>query len=341
MTEPTGRRVTLRDVADAAGVSVSTVSYVLNDRAGTRISDETRDRVKRAANDLGYEVNSLARAVRTGRSALIQLSLRMLEDPWSLGVIDAVRARALDQGLTTLVAPDDWYRTARRITPDVLFVDSPEVAELPQLRSLAAHGQRMVVLSEDDAIEPDGFDVVRSPAEPGAALVVDHLTRITSDIACLTSANQRRRHEQGQPSRIDAYAEAARDGRIDRSDIVEYESTDTDAFAAALSLLDRRVPRAVYCTTDFAGLMVMRAALARGIRVPDDLLVSGLGNAPAAATAAPPLTTAGPIDANERFAELTVGAAARPPSPTPHVLQWQLIARRSTLTGTESEGTDA
>ena len=66
-----GERATVRDVAAAAGVSQATVSYVLNDTPGQKIPDETRERVRQAASELGYVPHAAARALRAGNSNLV------------------------------------------------------------------------------------------------------------------------------------------------------------------------------------------------------------------------------------------------------------------------------
>ncbi len=78
------------------------------------VAEATAARVLAAAEELNYRPNSAARAIRTGRSGMVQLSLHMLSDPWSLAVADAVNAEANRHGLTTLILADgDWSRRAR------------------------------------------------------------------------------------------------------------------------------------------------------------------------------------------------------------------------------------
>src|SRR5690606_17070931 len=72
--EPSSGRVTMRDVARAAGVSVMTVSNVINGH-GSRAAEETRERVRRAIDDLGYRVNPAARSLRKGRSGTVCLAV--------------------------------------------------------------------------------------------------------------------------------------------------------------------------------------------------------------------------------------------------------------------------
>ncbi|MGH3704704.1 MAG: LacI family DNA-binding transcriptional regulator, partial [Agromyces sp.] len=89
-------RVTLRDVAAHARVSVATASYVLSGtvQEGARYSDETAERVRGAAAELHYLPNRMARSVRTGRTGVIQLVLHMLGDPWTLSIAESFTERA-------------------------------------------------------------------------------------------------------------------------------------------------------------------------------------------------------------------------------------------------------
>ena len=113
------RRPTLRMVAELAGVSTATVSYVFSGRhgaaSGAGVAPETARRVREAAEQLNYRPNRSARAMRTGRTDTVQLSLHMLSDPWSLAVADAVNTLANRQGLTTLILADgDWHTALDR-----------------------------------------------------------------------------------------------------------------------------------------------------------------------------------------------------------------------------------
>lgn len=325
------RRITMRDVAEAAGVSVATVSAAVNDRADQRIPDETRRRVRATARELGYHPNPQARAVRTGRSEVVLLSLHMLADPWSLAVAEAVDDEARAHGLSTLIAPTgDWAQLAERIAPDVVLVDSPSVDDIVRLERLAAGGTRVVAFTGEPGLRASGVDVIESDPSPGASLVVDHLADRTDDVTCLTSAAQLAAFEQGRGVRIAPYRAAVADGRIRASRIVAFGESETDAFESARELLAESPPRALYCTTDFAGLAAIRAAQSLGMRVPDDLLVAGLGATLASARSAPGLTTAGPDDAYARIARIVAHAATTPASPTPHTLEWHLVTRAST-----------
>jgi DNA-binding LacI/PurR family transcriptional regulator len=190
MRQPSaGDRPTLRMVAAEAGVSVATVSYVLSGRHRNHtIKDSTADRVREAATRLGYRRNDAARAIRTGKSDLVLLSLSVLADPWSQAVAETVSAAVSPLGKTALIVADgDWRTVLSNRTPDVIFIDSvsPAPEQIAELEAFAAQGVQIVAFSE--TLEPRGFDVIRSGAEPRCHLAVEHLLEHHDRVGALTS----------------------------------------------------------------------------------------------------------------------------------------------------------
>ncbi len=177
-------------VADLAGVSTATVSYVFSGRGGggSGVAEHTAARVHAAARELNYRPNRAARTIRTGRSDTVQLSLHMLSDPWSLAVAAAVNEEANRHGLTTLILADgDWYAALDRVESDVAYLDAAVDTDdgKRKLAALVERGQRLVVFSE--TLEPDGYDVIRSDAIPGCYLAMDHLLERHTAIGCLVA----------------------------------------------------------------------------------------------------------------------------------------------------------
>ncbi|QIK71633.1 LacI family transcriptional regulator [Propioniciclava coleopterorum] len=325
-------RSTLRSVAEAAGVSAATVSLVLRDKPHA-IPTSTVDRVRRAAAEQGYRPNRAAQAMRTGRTGLVLLSLRMMTDPWALAVADTIGEAAEGSGATALVqSRGDWFDTVLRLQPDVAYLDSPtpgaETAR--RLAELVARGQRLVVFS--DTLAADGFDVIRSDAAPGTALVLDAILPHTGDVAYLRPTVGGAVHPS-QAARHDAYAAAVTAGRVERDRTTDYDGSRTSAFGAALRLLSSPGrPAAILGNTDYAALAALQAAQYLGLRVPDDVMVAGLGNTAEAAQAAPALTTAGPEDFFARQAAIVLDAASRDAGTgTLHTFPWRLYPRRSTF----------
>ncbi|MFD4422377.1 LacI family DNA-binding transcriptional regulator [Agromyces sp. NPDC058484] len=339
------RRPTLRMVADAAGVSTATVSYVFSGRNGgdSGVAPDTERRVLDAAEQLNYRPNRAARTIRTGRSDTVQLSLHMLSDPWSLAVAGAVNAEAVRHGLTTLILADgDWYASLDRVESDVAYLDGAADTDegRRKLAALVERGQRLVVFSE--TLEPDGYDVIRSDAIPGCFLAMDHLLERHTAIGCLAAegavraADDAERAAEGAGrSRYTPYLERMRERGlpVDPAHTATYAGTQASAFAAAVALLSQHDrPTAIYATTDFAAIAAINAAHMLGLRVPHDVAVVGVGNTPDARLSTPTLTTVGPTDFYDRQAQIIVARALEPhtPEPTLHDFPWSLFPGGST-----------
>jgi len=331
------RRATLRAVADAAGVSTATASYVFSGRRGpgAGVSPGTAVRVREAAERLNYRPNSAARAIRTGRTDTVQLSLYVLSDPWALAVAESVNEEANRHGLTTLILADgDWHAALNRVESDVAYLDRVEddAQTRDKLQSLVNRGQRLVVFSE--TLAPDGFDVIRSDALPGCELAMDALLARHTVIGCLTarSAVEGSAHHR---TRYSVYRERLEAAGIAHDPGLEavYGGAQASAFNAAVELLSGPVrPTAIYATTDFAGIAAINAAHMLGLRVPHDVAVIGVGNTPDAHLVAPSLTTVGPTDFFRRQAEIIVGRAVQDPPEPPrvHEFRWSLFPGAST-----------
>ena len=335
---PARRRPTLRMVAELAGVSTATVSYVFSGRdggaSGAGVASETARRVRDAAEKLNYRPNRAAQAVRTGRSGMVQLSLHMLSDPWSLAVVEAVNEEANKHGLTTLILADgDWHAALDRVESDVAYLDDP--SSDGNLRDLVRRGQRLVVFSE--TLEPDGFDVIRSNPIPGCGMAMDHLLERRTAIGCL--AWEKSVELAGEKTtRYTAYLQrmAAAGLDVDPTWTSTFGEDQASAFEAAVRLLSRADrPDAIYATTDFAAIAAINAAHMLGLNVPHDVAVIGIGNTPAAQRSTPTLTTVGPTDFFARQAQIIVDRALGiddAPARV-HEFEWSLFPGASTALG--------
>ncbi|NUS00168.1 MAG: LacI family DNA-binding transcriptional regulator [Kribbellaceae bacterium] len=314
-------------VAKEAGVSVATVSYVLSGRHRSHtIKDSTADRVREAASRLGYRRNDAARAIRTGKSDLVLLSLSYLADPWSQAVAATVSTAVTPLGKTALIVADgDWRTVLSNRTPDVIFIDSVKPDAGAELAAFAAQGVQIVAFSE--TLEPAGFDVIRSGAEPRCHLAVEHLLEHHDRVGALTSRTT-------GFARFDAYVNTLRAAGkpIDNDDIEVFEQHPEGAYRAAMALLSKPDrPTALYCTTDFAAIAAVRAAHRLRIDVPRDLAIVGVGNTPEGETLDPSLSTVGPVGFNEALARIIVGRLTDREGAPGEVFDfpWQLIVRES------------
>ena len=343
-TPPAGsarpRRVTLRQVADLAGVSTATVSYVLSGRrGGSEVSPQTSERVRAAAARLEYVPNQAARAVRTGRSGVVLLSLTMLADPWSQSVIEAVVPVVRDAGQTALVLADsDWASALDRVQADVVFIDDVGPDQVERLRALARQ-LRLVVFSE--TLEPEGFDVIRSPDLPGCRIAMAHLLESHQRVGCLTAVAPDGRRSV----RYGVWEEAMREAGLPHDDsmVGEFSGSSASAYRAAIDLLsspDR--PTALYATTDFAAMAAIDAAQRLRLDVPGDIAVIGVGNARQTELVSPSLSSVGPQDLFRSLVALLMRRAEGDDGPGElHEFVWELFARESTIDSSEKEKADA
>ncbi|WP_227878661.1 LacI family DNA-binding transcriptional regulator [Arthrobacter dokdonensis] len=327
------QRATIRTVAQAAGVSTATVSYVLSGRAGKTnspgVSAETVLRVKEAALELGYRPNQAARAIRTGKSNLMMLSLTMLSDPWSLSVSKAVGAAVGPAGITPMILADtDWRTAIKRQGADVIFIDAADDEGDAELLAELARNNRLVVFSE--TLEPNGFDVVRSLAGTSMGQAMDHLTETHSKVACLTPASSLR---APQSVRYGAYVRGLERAGLElRQDYVAtFAGDEVGAYEAAVALLRQPdPPTAVFATSDFVAIAAVHAAQRLRLDVPGDVAVVGIGNTLQGEAMAPSLTSVGPVGFFGGLADFLVDRAMDPSGP-PQVLEfpWQLFVRDS------------
>ena len=293
------RRPTSADVATEAGVSRTTVSFVLNGRTDVKIPTETRTRVLAAAERLGYHPHAPARQLAGGRSHVLALVLR--QTPEQIAA-DAILAETL-RGLAAAARGSGF-----RVMVEPLAPDGPDPSYAGLLRAQHADGLVISGPRTDDpqleALVRDGFPVVLQGALPGvhvtsvdvdnvagAQRAVDHLVAIGHRrIACITNAPLVYTAAQ---ERLEGYRRALTEAGItvDEGLIEPAEFDAPSGHAAMARLLDRAAFDAVFVASDVVALGAIGALRDAGRRVPDDVSVVGFDDIPLAAYYDPPLTT--------------------------------------------------
>ncbi|MFB9411453.1 LacI family DNA-binding transcriptional regulator [Dactylosporangium matsuzakiense] len=347
----------LKDVAQRAGVSIRTVSNVVNDFP--LVAPGTRERVRRAIEELQYRPNAAARTLRGGRSGLIGLVLPELASPY-FGELAALVTEAAERRAWTVLVEQsggDADRERRLLdggrTPGGQAVDglllSPWSLGAADLRARPAGGPPVVLLGEQDA---DGlFDHV----------AIDNVTAAAAATHHLLATGRRRIAAIGlQPHLANGTAEQRHRGyrtalaeagiRPDPALELEVDRLHRPDGAAALRRLVEETRRfdALFCFTDQLALGAMRALYQLGGRVPDDVAVVGFDDIEDGRFSTPSLTTIAPDKAAIAEAALDclatrlTPAGAVPSSGTPAaanpgrsiVIPHQLVVRESTATRT-------
>jgi len=348
MTTVKSTRPTMRTISQMTGVSQATVSIVLSGQPASRsrVSETTKAAVLAAAQQIGYTPNHAAKALRSGRSNIIQIALNALNDPWSWSLVESIQRQAQQNGLyTSVLSSDDWFKSLQLYESDVAFIDAvyDDSKTRADLQALVRNGRRLIIMS-DTLLDPQeiGADVVRSNPIPGCELAMAHLLSLTDSIGCLTHESALK--PPSGVSRYTVYRDAMMEAGLTKATspaaadrelapLVETFDANTQdaAFTAAIRLLSSpQRPRAVYATTDFAGRAAISAAQVLGLNVPGDVLVTGAGNSPGATAISPTLTTVGPDGFFQGVSQLIVDRALHPAPPVLHEFEWRLHKGDST-----------
>lgn len=294
------RRVTSEQVAQQAGVSRTTVSFVLNQAAGCNIPEETRQRVLQAARALGYTPNAAARALATQRSHLLAFILCQNADqvfadaflPDVLrGVSDTVSShgyRVLVEPLEDVNQPDTYISLVREQRVDGLLLSGPrsDDARLEELRSASFP---VVLIGQ---LPGAGFPFVDVDNVSGARRAVEHLYRLGHRrIAMLTNAPP---EYTGSADRIQGYRQALKEHGVPfEQDLVGYgQFTEESGYRAMCRLLDSSPSLdAVFVASDVVAFGALAAIRERGLLVPQDIAVIGFDDVRTARYTSPALST--------------------------------------------------
>lgn len=331
---PAKRRVTIATIAEEAGVSVPTVSKVINGRP--EVAPETRTRVEHLLHKHGYQRRV---SQEGGPAGLVDLVFAEIESPWAMEIVRGAESAAHEAGASTVLSvlhthagpgPDWLERLAARRTDGVVIVASKlSTGVQAQLR---ARSLPFVV------VDPEG--------EPGPGVVSVGATNWNGGLAAtrhLLELGHRRIGMISGPAdmlcsqaRIDGYRAALETAGVvaDASLIMRgtfLVDSGHDRGHELLSMADP--PTAIFAGSDLQAFGVFEAARQRGLRVPEDLSVVGFDDLPLARSAWPPLTTVRqPLQEMAALATRTVLAMGRGEGPESRrvELATELIVREST-----------
>lgn len=278
----------VKDVAARAGVSVGTVSRVINGYADVR--PEMRERVERAMRELSYRPNQLARNFRRQTTQTIGVVVPDITAPFFADLVKQAEAVARDVGYTVLIGNSD-----NRVEIEDEYVARLREREIDGLLLVPSSGEARLAREEAARIvvvdqEVEGLDFVATDHEAGARDAVEHLVDLGHRrIACITG------HQTAARQRLAGYravvAPYLSGEQIDRYVRVE-PLDDMWGLYAAQRLLDLpEPPTAIFATSDQQAIGVLRACADRDLRVPEDLSVVGFDDIPLANLVRPRLTT--------------------------------------------------
>lgn len=327
----------MSDVARHAGVSVMTVSNVINGKVA-RVSPEIRERVQDVIAELGYRVNLPARALRLGRTGTVALAVPTLDDLYYGEVAQRLADRFEARDLRLVVES-----TKGALKGELAVLDDSRLMSYDGVVLAAAAGDAavldrlhprspLVILGERTV--PARFSQVRMDNRAGASqATMDLWSRGARNIALLGGAVG---DEDGMSTdRAAGFQDALAEAGVgrDAGNVIPTGARPEDGYAAASALWDAGVSiDAMLCVTDSLALGALAAAAARGIRVPEELQIIGWDDTAMGRLAVPALSSVTPDNAAAADAavRLLLGHIADAEFAPEHVVVSTTVTHRGT-----------
>jgi LacI family transcriptional regulator len=303
-------RVGIREVAELAGVSPSTVSRVLNEKIDrVQMSAATIERIRNAAATLNYRPNAAARSLRTTQAQTIGVIARNLLHPFIAGLLGVISGACRSRGYHLLLGHAEHSSTEGGLLGDILSADRvdgvlllgdllPAETRRADMERLIRTHQHVVTVGAHPSVA--GEHAILVDNERGVSLALEHLVTLGHRSIGYVGESS------GPESWEDLKRRASYRAFLGDRGLPQVEGAEVlvtgkiasiqVALRSLLSLPDP--PSALFVGNDLTALLVIKAALSCGIRVPGDLSVVGFDDLPYSALVTPALTTVRqPIDA--------------------------------------------
>ena len=293
---PIKRRVTIRDVANLAQVSLGTVSNVLNNPSS--VATPTRNRVLEAINSMGFVRSTAAHQLRVGKSRTIGVVLLDIANPFFAEMVRGAEHVLRERDYVLILCSSDesaereqrYFRVLEEHRVDGLLI-SPVERELDGTAKLVAHGIPTVLLDRDGSSRSlcsATVDDVR-----GAELAADHLFELGHRSIAFVNGPPTIRQciDRREGARRSARRAKRRNAaRLSEVAVGALSIEQGEASVSTLLELEAR-PTAVMCANDLLALGVLRGLAAAGIGVPDEMAVVGYDDVAFASMLSPSLTS--------------------------------------------------
>lgn len=333
----------LKQVAALAGVSVSTVSRVLNGK--TYVNEDTRKVVMEAIRKTNYQPNALAQSLKMGRSNTICLMIPSIENLMFPKLTRGVEDEARKNGLTVILCNTDEDAVTEKSYIETMkqrWIDGFIVCSLgsdaPHIRALRDEGYPLVLVNRFEESDVGKVDTVSSDNYQIGYDATRYLIRTGhKQIAIACGREELLLYRE----RLRGYRKAMEENGLPvREEFILHEAGGNNGFYYQVRDLVEQgsVPDAIFCTSDPKAFVVMHALHDLGLRMPEDVAVIGVDNVSMASMVEPPLSTISQhlhdmgvaaakslirqIEYKDKYGEL--------PKPQRTIMNSDLIVRRST-----------
>ncbi len=326
---------TMKEVAKRAGVSVATVSRVLNNHS--RVDPMLRDRVNAAMEALHYQPNRVAQRLRAGAGGVIGLIISDITNPFFVSVVRSVEDVAYENGLSVLLCNSDENPSKQQMYIKVMqaedvagLIITPNIETDNSINTLVE--SKMALVFMDRRVEGVDIDSVTVDSASGTRDAVQHLINLGHRRIAMIS---------GTPAistgreRYDAFIQTLHENKISpvpellRPGLFRQES----GYKLTMELLDLpERPTAIFASNNLLALGMLQALHERNVRVPEEVAVVGFDDMPWAGALWPPLTAVAQptYQLGHEAARLLMRRINNPQAPVENiVLKPELIVRRS------------
>ncbi|MCF7817532.1 MAG: LacI family transcriptional regulator [Kiritimatiellales bacterium] len=334
--------VKLKDVAAVAGVATNTASSILNSRKDSWASEDTKRRVREAAEQLGYTPNRIARGLSLGKTDTIGLIIPDLQNPFYSALVTEIETETIKRNYDLIIEDTrlDFHREMicldkianRQIDGLIINPINPDIFKT-HLEPMAKSGMPVVVLGEPP--KASSLNCIQINLNDGVNATFQHLAKMGhKKIGFIL--HEKASHQKATP-RIARFKQALKKYNLESPEAFLIQCAPTlsgarDAFKALLEVHPKAsLPTAFVCLNDLLAIGAMRAASEAGFNVPSDISFVGVDNIPVAEFMPVALTTiAQPIRQMAINAVAAVLDADASASGSKTMLSGQLIIREST-----------
>lgn len=331
--------VTLKDIAEKSGVSVSTVTRVLNDKAREyRISDETSRLVEKTARKLKYRPNQLARGLRLKKTQTIGLLAPDISNPFFAYITRRIQNIAAEHNYSIVICNTNEDQNIEIEQTQLLlskgidgFIIMPVGLSFKHLQNIKKEGVPIVLI--DRCFEELPFNSVVIDNYEGAYSAVKHLIEYGHERIGMIQGLP---HTYTNNGRVEGYLNALRDHKIkiNKNYIIGSDFGKENGYCSAKKLLSfKKPPTALFLSSDLIALGALEAIYEANIRVPDDVSLVAFDDIDFAPFLISPLTVVS--QPKDRLGEIAVNLLIqqlkkrKTEKPVTEILKPQLIVRES------------
>jgi LacI family transcriptional regulator len=335
---PQGKKSTLVLVAERAGVSIASVSRVLN---GQPASERVTERVRAAAAELGYVPDATARSLKVGRTEQIALAVADVGNPVYVSMMREISRVVTKAGYRLVLSSTgadprdqiDLLAGLNRGFADGLILSPLRVPEELGAQLRASRLPIVIIGSLPPGVE---LDNVRADSVAGMALAVDHLAGLGRERVAFVNGPV---DTVPGAARLDGYLKALTARGLHHNADAQVSAKDFTYKAglkAAARLLEQNTPDAIVCANDLLAIAAVKVANRLGLRVPGDVAIVGMDDTDLADLANPSITSVdlGAAKRARTAAKLLLRRLEKPLAPVRQVvIEPALTIRTSTVDG--------